>query len=329
MHVPVLEKEIVEAFGYLGELDSPVFVDGTLGAGGHSVRIAESQKLTHSTGSGQAVKSQGEALRIVGIDKDSEALKIAKKNIEAVGLSHNFILIHNDFKNITTVLESLGIERTDGALLDLGVSSMQLDGKERGFSFQDPNQPLDMRMDQNQAKTAEEVVNSYPEKELKRIIFEFGEERFAGKIARMIIQERKTTRIETVGQLVDIIIRSMPRPAGRLSRIHPATRTFQALRIEVNEELAGLNKAIEQYAGFLSHGGKLAIISFHSLEDRIVKQTFVKLANPCTCPPKMPCVCGKKPEIRIMTKKPILPDDTEIRANPRSRSAKLRILEKI
>ena len=313
-HIPVLLDEIIETFKYLKK--GGVFVDGTLGAAGHSIAIANGLQLTTYN------------LQLIGIDQDQEALEIAKENIEKAGLGDNFILVHNNFKNIAAVLSNLNISKIDGALLDLGVSSMQFDQKERGFSFQDPAQPLDMRMDQNCNITAAKILNEYSESEIIRILRQYGEESFASKIARNIVETRKKKSFATVGDLLEILSVSIPKKF-QFGKTHFATKTFQALRIEVNDELNILENTIGDFVKILKPESKLAIISFHSLEDRIVKQTFNKLAHPCTCPPALPCVCGKTPTIKILTSKPIISSESEISANPRSRSAKLRIIQKL
>jgi len=319
-HTPVLKNEILETFGYLRKIKMPVFVDGTLGAGGHALAIALTQNLKLKT------KNYGS---FIGIDKDHAALEIAKENIAEAGLLDQFQFIHDDFKNIKEIFRKLKIEKIDGVLLDLGVSSMQFDQKERGFSFSDPDQPLDMRMDRRSRLTASDIINRYSESALAQIIFNYGEERWGKAIARAITRSRKTRRVSTVGDLLNIIAETLPPKVKYADGKHFATRTFQALRIEVNQELIGLDKAIAGFVEVLNPGGRLAVISFHSLEDRIVKQTFLKLADPCTCPAEMPCLCGKKPIVKIISKKPIVPSDSETRDNIRSRSAKLRIVEKI
>ena len=226
------------------------------------------------------------------------------------------------------MLQDLGILRVDGALLDLGVSSFQLDNPERGFSYMQ-DAPLDMRMNADDSLTAEEVVNEYSQQQLAKIIKEYGEEKWAARIAQFIAEARKERRIETTFELVDIIKRAVP-AAARRDGPHPAKRTFQAIRIEVNDELGQLTRAVNDFIDILAPGGRLAIISFHSLEDRIVKEAFQKRLNPCTCPPDFPvCVCGKKPDVRKITRKPVEADSEELAANPRSRSAKLRVLEKM
>lgn len=318
-HIPVLQNQIIESFDYLKRKKSDYFIDGTLGAGGHSLAIATKFKIQNSK------------VKIIGIDKDQNALNIARENIQKNNLYENFILFHDDFKNIKEIINENNIENQEiiGALIDLGVSSMQLDNKNRGFSFQDPGVILDMRMNQNQALDAKEVLNRYTESDLSKILWQFGEEKFAKNIAKNICLQRKTKAIETVGDLLKILEYSIPNKIRATSRKHFATKTFQALRIEVNKELVGLDQAIKDFVDLLSKGSKLAIITFHSLEDRIVKTTLKELENPCRCPSSMPCICGKKPTVKIITKKPIIAEGEEIAINPRSRSAKLRIVEKL
>lgn len=311
-HVSVLKDKVVERFVYLDNKGG-VFVDGTLGLAGHSL----------------ALLNNSNKLKIIGIDADQEALYEAKRRISESGFTENFILIHNNFKNVKNVLSEINIAKIDGALLDLGVSSIQFDQKERGFSFQDPTQPLDMRMDQAQKLTAAMVLNSYPAEKLTKMLYEFGEERFASRIAKNIVDLRKKSPVNKIGDLIEILNNSIPKVFQQRSKIHFATKTFQALRIEVNGELSGLDQAIKDFVSVLKPGARLAIISFHSLEDRVVKKTFQALEYPCQCPAKMPCICGLKPEIKILTKKPIIPTEAEIKANPRSRSAKLRVVEKL
>jgi 16S rRNA (cytosine1402-N4)-methyltransferase len=255
---------------------------------------------------------------------------LAKSNIKAAGLDSIFTVVHSNFSQDKDVLGSLDIKNIDGALLDLGVSSMQLDQKERGFSFADRSQMLDMRMDRTKIGKASDILNNYSQTELSRILFQYGEEKFANKIAAQIIETRKHKKFVTIGDLLDVLSHAIPLKIQKTSRIHFATKTFQALRIEVNGELKILEKSIKDIAGALRPGSRLAVISFHSLEDRIVKNVFAHLSNPCKCPKEIPiCVCGEKPTVLVLTKKPIVADDSEILENPRSRSAKLRIIEKI
>lgn len=306
-HVPVLYGKTLEA---LNLKNGKVIVDGTLGGAGHARGILE------------RIMPDG---RLVGIDKDAAAIKRCAQRLAEY--KERVTLVHSDFKRIREVLAELRISEIDGAVLDLGVSSFQLDEGERGFSYNE-DAPLDMRMDRGGDFSARTVVNEYTEEELHRVIREFGEERWAARIAQFIVKERQSGSVETTGQLTEIIKKAIP-AAARRDGPHPAKRTFQAIRIEVNGELAGLEKAIEDYVSVLKSGGRLAIITFHSLEDRIVKQTYRRLFDPCECPKDFPvCVCGKKSQVRIITRKPILPDEEELEKNPRARSAKLRVAEK-
>ena len=285
-----------------------IYVDGTMGGGGHSLEIAK--RLT--TG------------RLICIDQDPNAHEAAGKRLAEY--KDRITFVRDNFGNIANILDSLGIEKIDGMLLDIGVSSHQLDEAERGFSYQQ-DAPLDMRMNPDRPFSAYDVVNGYDEDELDRVIFTYGEERWARRIAQFIVKEREAKPIETTGELVDIIKKAVPKGA-RKDGPHPAKRTFQAIRIEGNGELEVLQRAIDDVAARLAVGGRLCIITFHSLEDRIVKEAFRKQENPCICPPQFPvCVCGKKPLGRVITRKPILPSKEELEENPRSRSAKLRVLE--
>ena len=285
-----------------------IYVDGTMGGGGHSLEIAK--RLT--TG------------RLICIDQDPNAHEAAGKRLAEY--KDRITFVRDNFGNIKSILDSLEIEKIDGMLLDIGVSSHQLDEAERGFSYQQ-DAPLDMRMNPDRPFSAYDVVNGYDEDELDRVIFTYGEERWARRIAQFIVKEREAKPIETTGELVDIIKKAVPKGA-RKDGPHPAKRTFQAIRIEVNGELEVLQRAIDDVAARLAVGGRLCIITFHSLEDRIVKEAFRKQENPCICPPQFPvCVCGKKPLGRVITRKPILPSKEELEENPRSRSAKLRVLE--
>lgn len=313
-HISVLKTEVVKTFS---RLDDGYFVDATLGAAGHSIAILNQHK-------------RDKRIKILGIDKDQSALELAEENIKAAGFSGRLVFVKDDFKNIEGILAQNNIEKITGGVIDLGVSSMQLDNKERGFSFSNPEAPLDMRMDQAQAKSARDIVNNYSEEELRDIIFEYGEEQFAKSIAKNICGARKNQPIETVGDLLSVLERSIPERIRTRGGKHFGTKTFQALRIEVNKELSGLENVIAILIDKLALGGRLAIISFHSLEDRIVKNTFRELSKECICPPLAPvCACGSKPQIKILTKKPIVPIEDEVSRNPRSRSAKLRIVEKI
>lgn len=307
-HVSVLRDESIEGLNVTG---SGIYVDGTLGGAGHTVEIC---KLLTEEG------------RMIGIDQDAEA--IANGEIRLAPYKDKVTLVRSNFSRFTEIMDELQIEGVDGVLLDLGVSSRQLDEGNRGFSYMQ-DAPLDMRMDQRQSITAADVVNTYSEEAITRIIRDYGEERWAKRISQFIVQARKEQPIETTGDLVSIIKKAVPKGA-RQDGPHPAKRTFQAIRIEVNGELRILEQSIRDMVERLNPGGRLCIITFHSLEDRIVKQTMKELENPCICPKEFPvCVCGRKPKIKIVTRKPIVPDEEELEVNPRSRSAKLRIAERI
>ena len=287
-----------------------IYVDGTAGGGGHSFEIA--RRLT--TG------------RLIAIDQDEAAIKAASAKLAPLG--ERALVVRNNFRHVADVLDTLGIQEIDGILLDLGVSSYQLDTPERGFSYM-ADAPLDMRMDMRAEKNAYDVVNGYSENDLRRILFEYGEERFAGRIASRIVQARAEHPIETTGELTALIKSAIP-AAARDGGHHPAKRSFQAIRIEVNSELDVIRPALEAAMKRLRPGGRMAVITFHSLEDRMVKQTFADMASGCTCPKGLPvCVCGKKPQVKVISRKPILPDEEELESNPRSRSAKLRVAEKL
>ena len=304
-HISVLLNECIDN---LNITPDGIYVDGTMGGGGHSLEIAK--RLTNG--------------RLICIDQDPNAHEAAGKRLAEY--KDRITFVRDNFGNIANILDSLGIEKIDGMLLDIGVSSHQLDEAERGFSYQQ-DAPLDMRMNPDRPFSAYDVVNGYDEDELDRVIFTYGEERWARRIAQFIVKEREAKPIETTGELVDIIKKAVPKGA-RKDGPHPAKRTFQAIRIEVNGELEVLQRAIDDVAARLAVGGRLCIITFHSLEDRIVKEAFRKQENPCICPPQFPvCVCGKKPLGRVITRKPILPSKEELEENPRSRSAKLRVLE--
>ncbi|MBU5487569.1 16S rRNA (cytosine(1402)-N(4))-methyltransferase RsmH [Clostridium sp. MSJ-8] len=306
-HVSVLLNECLEA---LDIKENGIYVDCTLGGAGHSSEILK------------RLSNKG---TLVGIDQDTDALKAAGERLKQY---NNVRYVHNNFYNIDSILEELNIPKVDGILMDLGVSSYQLDEAERGFSYM-KDAPLDMRMNKDNDFSAYDVVNNYSEEELYRIIKDYGEERFAKRIANFIVNRRKEKAIETTLELVDIIKAAIPAKARR-DGPHPAKRTFQAIRIEVNSELTILNKAIEDGVNRLNEGGRMAIITFHSLEDRIVKLKFRELANPCTCPKEFPiCVCGKKPLVKLVSRKAIEPSKEEVDENPRSRSAKLRVIERI
>ncbi|MEF9988748.1 MAG: 16S rRNA (cytosine(1402)-N(4))-methyltransferase RsmH, partial [Christensenella sp.] len=287
-----------------------LIVDGTLGGAGHAQGILE------------RISPDG---KLIGIDKDAAAIERCTKRLEQY--KEQIILVHSDFKQIKQVLETLGIKEIDGAVLDLGVSSFQLDEGERGFSY-NADAALDMRMDRDSAFSAYDVVNEYSQDDLCRVIRDYGEEKWAARIAQFIVQERKVSSIGTTNQLTEVIKKAIPAGARR-NGPHPSKRTFQAIRIEVNGELSGLSEAIEDYVSVLASGGRLAIITFHSLEDRIVKQTFRRLFDPCECPKDFPvCVCGKTSQVKLITRKPLLPTEAELETNPRARSAKLRVAEK-
>ena len=303
-HISVLLNECIDS---LNIKPDGIYVDGTLGGAGHSYEICK--RLT--TG------------RLIGIDQDMNAINAATKRLEE--FKDKVTLVHSNFSNVKEVFKNLGIEKADGFLLDIGVSSHQLDEAERGFSYMQ-DAPLDMRMDTSRSLSAYEVVNEYSEKELNDIIFEYGEERWAKRIAEFIVAERKLKPIETTFELVDIIKKAVPKGA-RKDGPHPAKRTFQAIRIEVNGELDVLKTAINDMVDLLNTGGRLSIITFHSLEDRIVKNEFRKQADPCTCPREFPvCMCNKVSKGKVITRKPILPSEEELLENHRARSAKLRVL---
>lgn len=303
-HFSVLLNECIEN---LNINPDGIYVDGTAGGAGHSSKIAE--------------KLEGGLL--IPIDQDEDAIKVIGERLDQFG--DKVKIVRDNFSNIKTVLDNLGIDKIDGLLLDLGVSSYQLDTAERGFSYM-ADAPLDMRMDNRATRSAYNVVNEYSADELKKVIYEFGEERFAPKIVSGIINARP---IQTTGELVEIIKKSIP-PFARKEEWNSVKRVFQAVRIEVNKELDVIAPTIEAAVNMMNKGGRIVIITFHSLEDRIVKQTFNTLASGCTCPKDFPvCVCGNKPKIKIITKKPILPSDEELAVNSRSKSAKLRVAERI
>ena len=306
-HYSVLLDETIDA---LNIKEDGIYVDCTLGGGGHSSRILE--KLT--TG------------HLYCFDQDTHAIEAARERLSKI--SDNFTIIHANFKEIKARLSMEGVYKVDGIVFDLGVSSPQFDNAERGFSY-NTDARLDMRMNQEQPLSAYEVVNNYSYQDLVTILYKYADEKFAKSIARMIEKERQVKPIETTFELVDIIKAAIPAKARREGP-HPAKRTFQAIRIEVNGELRILNKAIEDGVNRLNKGGRMAIITFHSLEDRIVKLKFRELADPCTCPKDFPvCICGKTPQVKVITRKAIEPSKQEVEENPRSRSAKLRIVEKI
>ncbi len=306
-HVSVLLEECIEG---LNIKPDGIYVDGTLGGAGHSSRIA-------------ALLTTG---RLIGIDRDPVALKAAGARLEPFG--DRVTLVHSNFCEIAQVLDDLNIEKVDGVLLDLGVSSPQLDDGSRGFSYM-VDAPLDMRMDSGDAVTAQTIVNAWSYEELRRILYDYGEERYAPQIAAAICRIREERPISTTLELVDIIRSAMPAAALR-EKQHPAKRSFQAIRIAVNDELGAVRKVMEAAIPRLNSGGRLAVITFHSLEDRIVKNAMNDAAKGCTCPPNFPvCICGKKPQVKIITRKPIISGNEELETNPRARSAKLRVCEKV
>lgn len=306
-HVSVLLNECIDG---LNIKEDGIYVDGTLGGAGHSSEI---------------LKNLSKDGLLIGIDQDEDALKAAKNRLQNY---NNVKFAHNNFYNIDSILNELDIEKIDGMMMDLGVSSYQLDEAERGFSYM-KDAPLDMRMNRENSLSAYEVVNNYEEEEIYRIIRDYGEEKFARRIAKFIIEHREVKPINTTLELVEIIKAAIPAKARREGP-HPAKRTFQAIRIEVNSELSILNKAIEDGVNRLNKGGRMAIITFHSLEDRIVKIKFKELATACTCPKEFPiCVCGGKAKVKLISRKAIEPSKEEVEENPRSRSAKLRVIEKL
>lgn len=306
-HVSVLLREAVDALNIRPE---GVYVDGTLGRAGHSREIAK--RL--ATG------------RLIAIDRDAAALEAAPERL--AGLMDRVTLVHGNFAELSRLLDGAGVDQADGMLFDLGVSSPQLDDETRGFSYL-KDAPLDMRMDASASLTARDVVNEWPGEELKRILRDYGEERYAAQIVAKLVKRREERPIETTLELADLIRSAMPAAALR-EKQHPAKRSFQAIRIAVNDELAAIPAMLDQALERLSPGGRLAVISFHSLEDRPVKTSMQSWAKGCTCPPDFPvCVCGNKPKARLITRKPILPGAEELENNPRARSAKLRVIEKI
>lgn len=306
-HKSVLLEETIEN---LNIKPDGIYVDGTLGGGGHSYEIAK--RLTAGG-------------RLIGIDQDADAIKAATERLKE--FADRVTIVRNNYCNIADVLDELGIVKVDGIILDLGVSSYQLDTAERGFTY-NVDAPLDMRMDQRQQITAKDIVNTYSEFDLYRIIRDYGEDKFAKNIAKHIVAARAKAPIQTTGELTEIIRQSIPMKIQATGG-HPAKRTFQAIRIELNRELDVLRESLDGMIDLLDDGGRICIITFHSLEDRIVKTIFRKNENPCTCPPDFPvCVCGKKSKGKVITRKPILPSETEMEENPRSKSAKLRIFER-
>lgn len=307
-HIPVMLNECLEGLNIKAD---GTYVDGTVGGAGHSIEI---------------VKRLSENGRLICVDKDEDALKAAGERLAPY--KDRVTFIHDDYKNLVNELDSIGVGKVDGILLDLGVSSYQLDNAERGFSYM-KDAPLDMRMDRSQRISAHEVVNGYTESELARILFDYGEEKLARQIARNIVRARSEKPIETTLELAKIVEDTYP-VKTRWKFGHPAKRTFQAIRIEVNDELSSLGEAVTAMARRLEKGGRMAVITFHSLEDRIVKSAFKELSLACTCPPDFPvCVCGKVQEVELVNKKPITASEEELENNSRSQSAKLRVIEKL
>lgn len=307
-HIPVMLNECLEGLNIKAD---GMYVDGTVGGAGHSIEI---------------VKRLSENGRLICVDKDEDALKAAGERLAPY--KDRVTFIHDDYKNLVNELDSIGVGKVDGILLDLGVSSYQLDNAERGFSYM-KDAPLDMRMDRSQRISAHEVVNGYTESELARILFDYGEEKLARQIARNIVRARSEKPIETTLELAKIVEDTYPAKT-RWKFGHPAKRTFQAIRIEVNDELSSLGEAVTAMARRLEKGGRMAVITFHSLEDRIVKSAFKELSLACTCPPDFPvCVCGKVQEVELVNKKPITASEEELENNSRSQSAKLRVIEKL
>lgn len=306
-HTSVLLQETIDG---LNIRPDGVYVDGTLGGGGHSYEIAS------------RLSDRGQ---LIGIDQDEAAITAAGERLKEFG--DRVIIVRSNYRNTKSILQSLQIEKIDGMMLDLGVSSYQLDTEERGFSYR-YDAPLDMRMDKRQTLTARDIVNGYSEMELFRVIRDYGEDKFAKNIAKHIVAARQQSPIETTGQLNEIIKAAIPAKM-RAEGGHPSKRTYQAIRIECNKELEVLRDSLEELIGLLNPGGRLCIITFHSLEDRIVKSAFKKAENPCTCPPSFPvCVCGKVSQGQVITNKPILPGEEELERNSRAKSAKLRIFER-
>ena len=308
-HYSVLLNETIEN---LNIKPDGIYVDGTLGGGGHAYQVAS------------RLSEKG---RLIGIDQDADAIAAAGERLKEFG--DKITIIRSNYANMKEELHRIGGEKVDGIVLDLGVSSFQLDTPERGFTYRDENAPLDMRMDDRQSLTAKDIVNGYSEMDLYRIIRDYGEDKFAKNIAKHIVQERAKKPIETTGELTEIIRASIPMKV-QVTGGHPAKRTFQAIRIELNKELEVLQNNLDDMIDLLNPGGRICIITFHSLEDRIVKTNFKRNENPCTCPSDFPvCVCGKKSKGKVVTRKPILPSEEELEVNSRSKSAKLRVFERV
>jgi len=308
-HKSVLLEETIDN---LNIKPDGIYVDGTLGGGGHAYQVAS------------RLSEKG---RLIGIDQDADAIAAAGERLKEFG--DKITIIRSNYANMKEELHRIGVEKVDGIVLDLGVSSFQLDTPERGFTYRDENAPLDMRMDDRQSLTAKDIVNGYSEMDLYRIIRDYGEDKFAKNIAKHIVQERAKKPIETTGELTEIIRASIPMKV-QVTGGHPAKRTFQAIRIELNKELEVLQNNLDDMIDLLNPGGRICIITFHSLEDRIVKTNFKRNENPCTCPSDFPvCVCGKKSKGKVVTRKPILPSEEELEVNSRSKSAKLRVFERV
>ena len=308
-HKSVLLYETIDS---LNVKPDGIYVDGTLGGGGHALEVC---------------RRLGEYGRLIGIDQDADAIAAASERLR--DYEDRVTIVRSNYEEIQSVLKDLGIEKADGIYLDLGVSSYQLDTPERGFTYREDDAPLDMRMDQRNTQTAADIVNTYSEFDLYRIIRDYGEDKFAKNIAKHIVRARETKRIETTGELREIIKEAVPAKVRAVGG-HPSKKTFQAIRIELNQELEVLNNSIDTMIDLLKPGGRLAVITFHSLEDRIVKIRFRNNENPCTCPPDFPvCVCGKVSKGRVITRKPVVPSEEEIEGNKRSKSSKLRVFERI
>ncbi len=308
-HYSVLLKETIDN---LNIKPDGIYVDGTLGGGGHAYQVAS------------RLSEKG---RLIGIDQDADAIAAAGERLQEFG--DKITIIRSNYANMKEELHRIGVEKVDGIVLDLGVSSFQLDTPERGFTYRDEQAPLDMRMDDRQSRTAKDIVNGYSEMELYRIIRDYGEDKFAKNIAKHIVAARARKPIETTGELTEIIRASIPMKVQATGG-HPAKRTFQAIRIELNRELEVLQNNLDDMIELLNPGGRICIITFHSLEDRIVKTNFKRNENPCTCPSDFPvCVCGKKSKGKVVTRKPILPSEEELEVNSRSKSAKLRVFERM
>ena len=308
-HKSVLLYETIDS---LNVKPDGIYVDGTLGGGGHALEVC---------------RRLGEYGRLIGIDQDADAIAAASERLR--DYEDRVTIVRSNYEEIQSVLKDLGIEKADGIYLDHGVSSYQLDTPERGVTYREDDAPLDMRMDQRNTQTAADIVNTYSEFDLYRIIRDYGEDKFAKNIAKHIVRARETKRIETTGELTEIIKEAVPAKVRAVGG-HPSKKTFQAIRIELNQELEVLNNSIDTMIDLLKPGGRLAVITFHSLEDRIVKIRFRNNENPCTCPPDFPvCVCGKVSKGRVITRKPVVPSEEEIEGNKRSKSSKLRVFERI